>query len=60
MLTSRGRAYWPSKPSMRAHFLRVALSEAVPPRILERMREIVRAVPAREDEQRLREKGGDL
>jgi hypothetical protein len=39
---------------MRDHFLRVARSEAVPPRILEQMREMVRADIA---QQRLRDKG---
>jgi len=43
--------------SMRDYFLRVARSEAVPPRILEQMREMVRADIARQDQQRLRDKG---
>ena len=43
--------------SMREHFLRVARSEAVPPRILEQMREMVRANIARVDRQRLRNEG---
>jgi hypothetical protein len=43
--------------SMGEHFLRVARSEAVPPRILEQMRDVVRADIARLDQQRLRDKG---
>ena len=43
--------------STRDHFLRVARSDAVPPSILERMREIVRADIAWEDQERLRDKG---
>jgi hypothetical protein len=35
----------------------MAFSEAAPPRILEQMREIVRAEIARQDQQRLRDKG---
>ncbi len=44
-------------PSMRAHFLQVALSETVPPRILQRMCEMVRLDIARQDQQRLHGKG---
>ena len=44
-------------PSMRAHFLHVAYSEAVPLGILKQMREMVRADIAQQDQQRLREKG---
>lgn len=43
-------------PLMRAHFLQVAFSEAVSPGILERMRAMVRADIAQQDERRLREK----
>jgi hypothetical protein len=41
-------------PLMRAYFLQVA-SEAIPPRILEEMRERVRVEVARQDHQRLRD-----
>lgn len=43
--------------SMRAHFLQVAQSQAVTPRLLEQMREMVRADIALQDQQRLRDKG---
>jgi hypothetical protein len=39
-----------------AHYLQVALSEMVPPRLLEQMREDVRADLARQEDQRLRAK----